>query len=142
MEGNGVNLLRRFEDLYLGWVQRGIEKERTRNAELRTSIDNLPEQLKELRLELGRRSLLLDRGGGWLFIAGMIWVFVGAGISSAAHLGANGEMFVIVVPFLLAYLAAILHLRAARKCTTKWNDALKAAKLESVPLYEHISEVV
>ena len=142
MEGNGVNLFRRFEDLYLGWVQRGIEKEHARNAELRANIDKLPEPLKELRRELGTKSLLLDRGGGRLFIAGMIWMFVGAGTSSAAHLDANAEMLVVVVPFLSAYFAAILHLRAARKCTSKWNNALKAAKLESVPLYEHISEVV
>ena len=142
MEGNGVNLFRRFEDLYLGWVQRGIEKEHARNAELRANVDKLPEPLKELRPELGTKSLLLDRGGGRLIIAGTIWVFVGAVISSAAHLSANGQMLVIVIPFLLAYFAAILHLRAARKCTRKWNDALNTAKLESVPLYEHISEVV
>lgn len=142
MQGNGVKLFMRVEDLYLGWVQRGIEKEQVRNAELRANIDKLPEPLKELRRELGSRSLLLDRGGGRLIIAGTIWVFVGAVISSSAHLSANGQMLVIVIPFLLAYFVAILHLRAAGKCTRKWNDVLNAAKLESIPLYEHISEVV
>lgn len=115
MEGNGVNFFRRFEDLYLVWVQRGIEKEKARNTELRANIDKLQEPLRELRRELGKRSLLLDRGGGRLFILGIAWVFIGGVISSVAHLGTNGSTAVIVIPFLSVYFAAILQTRAARQ---------------------------
>ena len=145
MTENGVNQnqFRRIHTGFLNWVEKSVVKNEQDVKADRALVENLPEDLREMRNILGRQAIILEKGAARSVAAALMWMFM-AGITSIAllsHYPPVRTLF-IVIPMIAGLLYAFYLFHCRNNLIKKWSSALREAKLGEIPLYLYVYEVV
>ena len=138
----------RYHNRFIGWASRSIAREDGERNALSAIIDNLPEDLKQLKQKLSTQARIYDRAYTRAFGLWIGLLFFGTVIAVVMYSHVATPLTLVVAylialgPSSLAFLYAIVLVHLRNNRFREWKRALLHAKHGRIPLYGDTLEVV